>query len=285
MQSSNGANGVTTDDISVQVSYRPEGSVRYRVRNGDEWLLGGDDPETETIANRRGRLPAGGSTATGVLAAKGSSERTGDAAERMDDGLSLVMYTDIESAADADHLVWGVWVDAPGNATAHHGIVHGAFGFGSDSFSHHRREALAGTARFQGDVAGMYFEPGEQPLGGFSFEARVALQATFGDDGALVSIGGVLDSFRLQTNADGARESRPEMMVTLEGTDIGVAGSGFLEGTSTGSHHDGTPLSGRWGGRVHGNSESDGKPGSITGTFGSVNGNRGLIGAFGARRQ
>ena len=203
----------------------------------------------------------------------------------MDYGLSLVMYTDIESAADTDHLVWGVWVDAPENVTAHQEIVHGAFGFGSASFSHHGQEALAGTAQYEGDVTGMYFEPGEQPLGGFSFEARVVLQAAFGDDGALVSIGGTVDNFRVQTNVDGTRESRPEMMVTLEGTDFGGTGSGFFEGTGTGSHHDDTPISGRWGGRVHGSSESDGKPGSITGTFGSANRNRGLIGAFGARRQ
>ena len=285
VQSSNSSSGVTTDNISVRVDFTSGGSVHYTVANDDEWFLASNDFRTDTIANRRNRLPAGGSPVTGVLATKGSSQRSGVAAEKIEDGLSLVMYTDIESAADTDYLVWGVWVDVPDNVIAHQEIVHGAFGFGSRSFSHQILEALGGTAQFRGDVAGMYFEPGDQPLGGFSFEARVILEASFSYEGALISVRGTIDNFRIQTSADGTRGPRPEMMVTLEGAAIDGADSGVFEGISTGIHHDGTPLSGRWGGRLHGTPASDGRPGSITGTFGSVGGNRGVIGAFGARRQ
>lgn len=285
VQSSNSSSGATTDDISVQVTLRPGGHVRFIVTNGDEWFLSSEDSETETLANRRGQLPAGGSTVTGVLATKGSSDHTGDAATRLNEGLSLVMYTDIEDTVDTDYLVWGVWVAAPDELATHRDIAHGAFGFGSDPFGQDDLTSLTGTARYEGDVAGMYFEPTEQPLGGFSFEARVVLEASFGDDGALGTIGGTIDNFRFQTNADGTRESHAQMMVTLERAYIGATDSGFFKGTGAGIYHDGTPLSGRWGGRFHGNAESDGRPGSVAGTFGAVNGDRGLLGAFGARRQ
>ena len=285
VQSSNSANGVTIDDISVQVSFRPGGHIRYRVANDDEWFLSSDDSETETIANRRGQLPASGSTVAGVLATKGASDHTGDAAANIDDGVGLVMYTDIESTADTDYLVWGVWVDAPDNVTTHKDIVHGAFASGHDPLRQDNLVVLTGTVRYQGDVSGMYFEPSEQPLGGYSFEARVMLEANFGDGRALGTISGIIDNFRFQTNSDGTRQPRPRTMVTLERADIGGTDSGFFEGTSTGSYHDGTPLSGRWGGRFYGNTESDGKPGSVAGTFGSVSDDRGLIGAFGAHRQ
>jgi hypothetical protein len=141
---------------------------------------------------------------------------------------------------------------------------------------------LMGNARYQGNASGVYFEPIEQPLGGYSFEARVTLEADFGDGTSLGTISGSIDNFRFQTDVDGTRQSRPGTMVTLERTAIGGANSGFFEGTTTGNFHDGTPLSGRWGGRFYGNAESDGKPGSVAGTFGSVSDDRGLIGAFGA---
>ena len=282
VQSSNSTNGVTTDDISVQVNFRQGEYVDYRVANGDDWFLDLDDPETRTFANRTGQLPATGSTVIGVLATKGTSRRTNDAAATIDDGISLVMYTDIEGTTDADYLVWGIWVHVPENASAHREVVHGAFSSGSDPFMQGDLLPIMGNARYQGNASGMYFEPIEQPLGGYSFEARVTLEADFGDGTSLGTISGSIDNFRFQTDVDGIRQSRPGTMVSLERTAIGGANSGFFEGTTTGNFHDGTPLSGRWGGRFYGNAESDGKPGSVAGTFGSVNDNRGLIGAFGA---
>ena len=282
VQSSNSTNGVTTDDISVQVNFRQGEYVDYRVANGDDWFLELDDPETRTFANRTGQLPATGSTVIGVLAAKGASRRTDDAAATIADGISLVMYTDIEGMTDTDYLVWGTWVDVPENASVHKEIVHGAFSSGSDPFMQGDLLPLRGNARYQGNASGMYFEPVEQPLGGYSFEARVTLDADFGDGTSLGTIGGSIDNFRFQTDVDGTRQSRPGTMVALETTAIGGANSGFFEGTTTGNFHDGTSLSGRWGGRFYGNAESDGKPGSVAGTFGSVSDDRGLVGAFGA---
>lgn len=282
VQSSNNTNGVTTDDISVQANFRQGEYVDYRVANGDDWFLDLDDPETRTFANRTGQLPATGSTVIGVLAAKGTSRRTDDAATEIDEGISLVMYTDIEGTTDADYLVWGTWVEVPENASVHGEVVHGVFSYGPDSFMQGDLLSLTGNARYQGNASGLYVEPIEQPLGGYSFEARVTLEADFGDGTSLGTISGSIDNFRLQTDVNGTRQSRPGTMVTLERTLIGGANSGFFEGTTTGNFHDGTPLFGRWGGRFYGNAESDGKPGSVAGTFGSANDDRGLIGAFGA---
>ena len=185
VQSSNSVNDSTTDDISVRVSFRPGGYIDYRVANGEQWFLDLDDPETRTFANRTGNLPATGSTVIGVLATKGSSRHTDDAAATVDDGISLVMYTDVESATDADYLVWGGWVDVPDDATAHQEIAHGAFASGSAPFRQDNLAPPTGTARYQGDAIGVYFGPSTQPLGGYSFEARVTLEATFGDRGTL----------------------------------------------------------------------------------------------------
>ena len=231
VQSSNSANDVTTDDISVRVNFRPGGYVDYRVANGDQWFLDLDDPETRTFANRRGQLPATGSSLIGVLATKGSSHHTGDAAATTDHGNSLVMYTDIESSADTDYLVWGVWAEVPDNAATHEDIVHGAFASGSDRLRQDNLEPLTGTMRYQGDATGMYFEPTEQPLGSYSFEAHVTLEATFDDSGALGTIHGTIGSFRFQTDSRGTRQSRPQTMVTLERADIGGTDSGFFEGS------------------------------------------------------
>ena len=283
VQSSNGTNGVTTDDISVQLNFRQGEYVDYRVANGDDWFLDLGDSETRTFANRTGQLPATGSTVIGVLAAKGASRRADNAAAVIDGGISLVMYTDIEGPTDADHLVWGTWVEVPENASAHEEFVHGAFSSGSDPFMQGDLLPLTGNARYQGNASGMYFQPVGPPLGGYSFEARVTLEANFGDGASLGTISGSIDNFRFQTDFDGTRQSRPGTILTLERTGIGGANSGFFEGTTTGSFHDGTPLSGRWAGRFYGNAESDGMPGSVAGTFGSASDDRGLIGAFGAR--
>ena len=284
VQSSNSANGVTSDDISVQVDFRQGGHVDYRVAKGDDWFLDLDDPGTTTFANRTGQLQATGATVIGVLATKGTSRRTDADAATISEGISLVMYTDIGGTLDADYLAWGTWVEVPENASVHEEVVHGVFSSGSDPFVQRGLLPLTGDARYRGNASGMYFEPVKQPVGGYSFEARVTLQADFGDGTSPGTISGSVDNFRFQIDVDGTRQSRPGIRVTLESTAIGGANSGFFEGTTTGSFHDGIPLSGRWGGRFYGNAEPDGKPGAVAGTFGSVNDDRGLLGAFGAPR-
>ena len=287
VQSSNGARGVTADDISVQLGFSPGSPVHYRVANGSEWLLGSDDPETETLAIRRDRRPSSGLTVTGVLATNGQSHLAGDAVADLAGGVAIVLYTDIESTSDADYLVWGAWVDAPDDVAAHRDIVHGAFATGPDPFSQSDLVALTGTSRYQGDVTGVYFDPTVQPFGGYSFDARVTLSVAFGSEASSGTIGGSIDNFRLQVDGDGTRQASPGTVVTLERAVIGGSDGGFFEGTTAGNLPDGTPVSGRWGGRFYRNGESDGRPGAVAGTFGAAGAedDRGLIGGFGAYRQ
>ena len=285
VQSSNGTNGVTADDISVWLGVSPGSPLHYRVRNANEWLLGSDDPETETIASRRDQRPASGWTVTGVLATNGQTHLTGDAAADLVGGVAVVLYTDIETSSDADYLVWGAWVDAPDDVTAHQEIVHGAFATGPDPFRQSNLVALTGTSRYRGDVTGVYFNPAVLPFGGYSFDARVNLSVTFGSEESLGTIGGSIDDFRFQVDSDGTRQASAGMVVTLERADIGGTDSGYFEGTTVGRFPDGTSVSGRWGGRFYGNGESGGRPGAVAGTFGAASDedDRGLIGAFGAR--
>ena len=287
VQSSNGTNGVTTDDISVQLDFGPDSRINFRVENGNKWLLDSDDPETETIASRRDQRPASGLTVTGILATSGQSHLTGDAAADLVRGVAVVLYTDAESAADSDYLVWGAWVDAPDEVGAHQEIVHGAFATGPDPFRQNSLVALTGTVRYRGDVTGVYFDPNVQPFGGYTFDARVTLSVTFGDEGSLGTISGSVDNFQFQVDDDGTRQASAGTIVTLERADIGGSDSGYFEGTTVGSFQNGASLSGRWGGRFYGNAESDGRPGSVAGTFGaaSADDGQGLVGAFGAHRQ
>ena len=280
--SSKSTNAVTTDGLSIQVKFRPGGYIDYRVANGDDWFLDLDDPGTRTFANRTGRLPATGTTLIGVLATKGAGRHVDDAAVTIDNGIALAMYTTVEDKADRDYLVWGTWVDAPENVTTPRDVARGAFSTGSDPYRQQDLAALTGIARYQGDVTGVYFEPAHQPVGGYSFEARATLEVDFGDARRLGTIRGTVDNFRFQTSSDGTRQLRSGTKVSLEPAGIGGANSGYFEATATGGFLDGTPLSGRWGGRFFGNVEADGKPGSLSGTLRSASDDRGFIGAFGA---
>ena len=66
------------------------------------------------------------------------------------------------------------------------------------------------------------------------------------------------------------------------------ARGGFFENQSTGSDED-SSYTVNWGGQFFGNGESDGKPGSVGGTFGGLysddDGAWSYVGAFGAHKQ
>ena len=281
-QSSNGANGVTTDNISVTVSDAGNGRVNYTVANGQAWSLGSDDPETRTTFGE-GQLPGTGSTVTQVLASKGIlHQQTSSGASRVD-GILVNFFTDIEDAADTNYLVWGSWGIGSEDFTSHRETTSGAFAYGSDPFQQDNLAGLTGTATYRGDAQGNYFDLVEG--GGAPFIARATLEADFGEDPTLGTISGRIDDFRFG-RIDGTFIPRPRTTVTLTETDIGGADSGFFEGTSTGTYSDGRALSGQWGGQFYGNGDGSTQPGSVAGTFGAVSADdsRGLIGAFGAHK-
>ena len=67
---------------------------------------------------------------------------------------------------------------------------------------------------------------------------------------------------------------------------IGGPEAGFFTG-NTSMTSDGDTYTGKWGGQFYGNGESDGKPGSVAGTFGAatMSGDESLLGAFGAYKE
>ena len=83
----------------------------------------------------------------------------------------------------------------PEDTGARQDIVQGVFATGSDPFRQENLAGVTGTARYQGDVTGVYFEPAATPPAGYSFGALVTLEAGFGDAAALGTIGGRIDNF------------------------------------------------------------------------------------------
>ena len=285
-QSSIGAGGAVPQDITVEVEYRPGGDIGYRVSNG-EWFVDSDDPGTQTIVNLRGTSPASGLTVTAIVALKGQGQETDASAGALTEGIAIAFNSDIESAADTDHLAWGSWTSVSEDANATQDILQGAFATGSDPFRQENLAGVTGTARYRGDVTGAYFEATATPPGGYSFGALVKLEAGFGDAAALGTIGGRIDNFIVQTSEQGDYISRPATSVTLGRTAIGGADSGFFNGAATGTFEDSTALSGRWGGRFYGNGNAEDVPRSVAGTFGAASADetRGFIGGFGAERR
>ena len=105
-QSSVGAEGVTTDAITVALSSTGDGQVRYRVANGEEWFLDSDDPETTTVINLGGQQRvSSGVIVTAVSSFKGQGQQIGSSTVRVNNGIGLTFFTDIESAGDSDYLV------------------------------------------------------------------------------------------------------------------------------------------------------------------------------------
>ena len=228
-----------------------------------------------------------GLTVTAIVALKGQGQETDASAGALTEGIAVAFHSDIESAADTDYLAWGSWTSVSEDADATQDILQGAFATGSDPFRQQDLAGVTGTARYRGDVTGVYFEAAATPPGGYSFGALVTLEAGFGDAAALGAIGGRIDNFIVQTSEQGDYISRPATSVTLGRTAIGGADSGFFNGAATGTFEDSTALSGRWGGRFYGNGNAGGVPRSVAGTFGAASADetRGFIGGFGAERR
>ncbi len=281
----------STDDtgaaagIAARVEWRAGGDVDYSLSQGEDWSVDSGDGDTRTLVNQRGISAASGLTVTAVLAFKGRSRDTGTSAGVLSDGIGVAFHTDIEGADD-DYLVWGSWTEVPGEEEDTQDIDQGVFATGSDPFRPEAPAQTSGTARYRGDVRGMYFAAGRTPAGGYSFGARVSLLADFGDGATPGTIGGSIGDFLFQVSAVGSWAAAPGVAVTLGAAPLDGADGGPFAGATTGTFDDGTPLSGQWGGRFYGNAEADGAPGAVAGTFGAAGAEgAGLLGAFGAPRQ
>lgn len=185
--------------------------------------------------------------------------------------------TRTESTPDTDYLAGGVWLFVPDNATSADDVVIGAFADGNDPFRQSNLVALQGRARYVGGAAGVYTDRSENWAGYWA--GNVTLDADFGGRSDLGSINGSVTGIE----ADGELVSGS---MRLDQANIGSSNSGFFEGQLNGTVN-GIGFTGRWGGQFFGNSEADGKPGSVGGTAAGRSADRSVsfVGAFGAYKS
>jgi hypothetical protein len=180
---------------------------------------------------------------------------------------------------DTDYLSGGVWLFVPDDATSADDYVFGAFVDGSDPFRQSNITALQGTATYEGDATGVYSEKTAESTSIGYFDGDVELTANFGGTSDLGTISGSITNFEVDGEPD-------DGTLNLGTAPIGSQNSGFFEGAVTGAD-DERMYVGNWGGQFFGNGESDGKPGSVGGTFGghSTDDAVNFVGAFGAHKQ
>lgn len=271
-QSSNVNNGITVDRVMVTAQHGANRN-EYSIRNGSSWSI---------------------STSDGNLERSAASARfdTQELNKRINGGTLYVgVYSDIEApgsrevppsgtitlSPDTDYLAGGIWLFVPDNATSADDVVFGAFGDGNDPFRQSNIVALSGTARYVGAVLGAITNLAENAVA--YWDGEVTLTADFGGRSDLGSISGSLTNLRVGS----ATASDP---LSLGRANIGFSNSGFFEGRLSGIIA-GVGINGRWGGQFYGNSEADGKPGSVGGTLAgrSQDRSKSLLGGFVAYRQ
>ena len=189
------------------------------------------------------------------------------------------VYTDYETAGDTDYLSLGIWVYVPDGATNLDSYEYGAFADGNDPFSQNNLVSLTGTASYVGEATGVYAVKADAR--NYFFDAAATLTANFGAGSTLGTIEGRVHDFEV----DGQPiAGNPQLM--LGTANIGNSNSGFFKG-DTSATFAGDTFAGKWGGQFYSNGESDGKPGSVAGTFGAGTADRskGFLGAFGAYKQ
>ncbi len=183
------------------------------------------------------------------------------------------------SEADTDYLSGGVWVFVPDTATSVDDLVFGAFADGSDPFAQANLVTLQGTATYEGNAVGVYSEKTATATNIGDFAGVLELTANFGGGSDFGTISGSITEFLVDgAPADGT--------LNLGTANIGSQNSGFFHGAVTGSNNT-RSYTGNWGGQFFGNGESDGRPGSVAGTFGgsSTDDAVNFVGAFGAYKQ
>ena len=179
---------------------------------------------------------------------------------------------------DTDYLAGGIWVFIPDNAASAADYVFGAFADGSDPFDQADLVTLQGSATYEGGATGVYSEKTVESTRIGYFEGDVELTANFGGGSDLGTISGSITNFVVDDEPD-------DGTLNLDTANIGSQKSGFFKGPVSGSDGE-RSYTGHWGGQFFGNGESDGKPGSVAGTFGgsSTDDAVNFVGAFGAHK-
>ena len=265
----------TIDDIVVDAEYNDDGTITYTVRStAGDWTInsGGGEEDPGEGVTVLARAKGEGWNAISLLLETDAGKRWVD------------LYTDIETGEtpDTDYLSGGIWVFVPKTTTALADYEFGVFVHGSDQFDNDNLAGLTGTARYEGDAAGLYSDPDAGSNAFFS--AMSELTANFDDSGAgSETISGRIHSFMI-----GGKDVMDLELMLGEAnlTDAAPPGTGLFTGT-TSATYDESDFAGNWGGRFYGNGAQDSdQPGSVAGTFGAADDDdRSFIGVFGAHRQ
>ena len=278
------ASGVTTDSVNIEVSGTAGQQTYVLSYNGMEVVStanGTPAIDVEDVLNRPKGTLLHERVAGGV-----EFYRSLGQAEAAQLGLApgdiwIDVYTDHEGSGDTDYLAGGIWVYSPDNASSLDDYEYGAFVDGSDPFQQNNLAGVTGTATYsaQYGATGVYADAEEGR--NYFFDASVTLTAEFGNGSELGTISGSIHNF----DVEGLTVSGNPVL-TLDSANIGSSYSGFFAG-DTSMTYDGSVFSGKWGGQFYGNSETDGKPGSVAGTFGgaTADGSEGFLGAYGAYKQ
>ena len=286
-QSSDHAAGVTANSVTVTVE--ASGSELTPTIRSSGWEF--DNP---TIVYRDS-LDLGGTTWRAIW----SSRRYGDDSRR---GVTILTDADPNNFDD-DYLVMGYWSRIPAKFLDADGYVdrdrtslaelmtemeYGAFANGGDPFEQNNIQTLTGTATYSGEATGAYIDVGNEKRGDLT--AAVKLTADFGTNAQLGTISGRVHNFERifdnplapgrMTDAEFAQLGD----VTLGTANIGDSDSGFFTG-DTSMSAAGDSLAGKWGGQFYGNGQTpQDRPGAVAGTFGATNGQKVIIGTYGARQ-
>ena len=194
-------------------------------------------------------------------------------------GIVFTPESTTQTVTDTDYLSLGAWLFVPDNVTNATDYLFGAFADGGDPFLQSNIMALQGTASYEGNAIGVYTEMTPEGTSISDFDGDVRLNASFGGTSDLGTISGSITNFEVGgEQADGT--------LTLGTANIGMQNSGFFDGAVSGFDDERT-YEGQWGGQFFGNRESDGKPGSVAGTFGghSTDDAASFVGAIGAHKQ
>lgn len=289
MQSSNtDVAGVTRDTISATAGYDAQRQFTFSGTYDDG---SGGDPEIRigTANDLEARIP--GIEICERCATKpdgtASNWQAAFLLQQVTNGqVAVFAYSDIEDADDTDYMAGGLWLHVPSSASSVDDVTFGAFADASDPFTSQNVERLTGTARYQGDAAGIYTAKASRDaaanIGGFN--ADVELTASFGSASELGTVSGRVFNPRLDTG-----ETSILQEVSLGEAPITATEGGFFRGDTSGSDSTGGGYSGKWGGQFAGNTSGDpsAHPTSVGGTFGASRADDlvNFVGAFGAYKQ
>ena len=280
-QSSDGTNAVSDDTVSVNVTSQ-NGQLGYDVSYDGTSIVstgrGQAATDVELILDRpKGTelFERGQNSVEFYRSLRANEAEAGSVAG----DVWVDVYTDYESTDDTDYLAGGIWVFAPDTATSLADYEFGAFVDGNDPFTTANVMPLTGTATYNGQATGVYSTTEEGR--NYFFDALATLTANFGDGNALGTISGRIHD----ATVDGQSIGVPE--VTLGTASLGSTNSGFFTGNISYTDLDNTAFTGKWGGQFYGNGASDGKPGSVAGTFGAATTDKSesFLGVFGAYKQ